>query len=198
MLVLLYQKKKKNKKTSHLSLLKLNSLQPQYQNGEVQEGRQCGPPAGWWQWRWDICGRHSRGYLRGARRSSRRGPNFEGMRSQPCLWVLLGKSRVSWRVLHKGWRSGPAGENRPAAGLLLQSIRSLFLSSGPCMLSPGTQNSSLCLWEFIAFRTLTKIFISLIHKTIETLTKGLGGRSCSWFLADSPAWLSLFRPCAVT
>lgn len=125
MLVLLYPKKKKNKKTSHLSLLKLNSLQPQYQNGEVQEGRQCGPPAGWWQWRWDICGRHSRGYLRGARRSSRRGPNFEGMRSQPCLWVLLGKSRVSWRVLHKGWRSGPAGENRPAAGLLLQSVRSL-------------------------------------------------------------------------
>lgn len=48
--------------------------------------------------------------------------------------------------------------------------QSSFSLNGPCLLSPGTQNSCPCLWEFIVFKTLAKIFISKLNKKIEILT----------------------------
>lgn len=129
--------------------LKLKPLQPQYQNGEVQEGRQCGPSVGWWQWCWDICGWHSRGYLGRARRPSRRGPDTEGKESPALFLEVTGKEWGFLDILYKGGVSGEACENRSAAGLLMPSVKVSVPWNGSCFLSPGTQNSQLCLWGFI-------------------------------------------------
>lgn len=108
-----------------------------------------------------------------------------------CYWERVGFPGV---VLRKGWRSGPWWKQTSCICCCWASgLRSLQWTLSP---QSWTQNPSL--WELTAFRTSQRFLLVWFTGQLETFTEGLGGRSFWWFLAHSPAWLSLCRPCAVT